>query len=104
MTLKKVRTFNLKNQDLSRMQDNLSFAIDTINKVDLLDGILLESVVLTSGSNTVNHTLGRNLKGWYPVRVRAQAYFWDTQDSNTTPQLTLILHTTANVTVDLWVF
>jgi hypothetical protein len=65
---------------------------------------LIKNISLTSGANIINHGLGRKLQGWYPVRVRSSATFYDTQDSNQTPQLTLTLNSSANVIVDLVVF
>ncbi len=70
----------------------------------LSSGIVLQSVSLNSGSNSVNHKLGRKLQGWFIVRQRAAASVYDTQDSNPTPDLTLNLVASAAVTVDLMVF
>lgn len=63
------------------------------------NNLILINVPLVNGTNTINHGLGRNLQGWYIVRRRQwlssgtpTAYdIYDKQDSNTTPQLTLIL-------------
>ena len=65
---------------------------------------ILKSVVLASGANTINHLLGRKLQGWKVVRQRSAATVYDTQDSNQTPELTLKLVASANVTVDIEVF
>jgi hypothetical protein len=66
---------------------------------------VLKSVMLTTGHNSVNHLLGRNLQGWYPSRIRnVSATIYDTQDANQTPQLTLDLVASTTVTVDLVVF
>jgi hypothetical protein len=65
---------------------------------------ILKSVSLASGSNTINHLLGRSLQGWAIVRQRAAATVYDTQDANPTPALTLNLTASAPVVVDLLVF
>lgn len=65
---------------------------------------VLKSVSLLTGTNTINHKLGRKLQGWKVVRQRAAASLYDNQDSNQKPELTLILIASANVTVDLEVF
>jgi hypothetical protein len=44
------------------------------------------------------------LNGWIPTRVRSAATFYDTQDSNPTPDLTLVLYASAACTIDLAVF
>lgn len=68
-------------------------------------GILLKNVSLTAaGPNMVNHLLGRKLIGWKIVRQRAAASVYDTQDANPSPELTLSLVTSANVSVDLEVY
>lgn len=66
--------------------------------------IILKNVALINGTTVINHQLGRTLQGWNPVRVRASATIYDTQDSNQTPQVTLVLVSNAAVVVDLEVF
>mgnify|MGYP001481484389 CR=1 FL=1 len=73
--------------------------INPLNKISVLQG-----VQLSSGLNQVNHLLGRKLQGWFIVRQRSAATFFDSQDSNPQPQLTLALNASASVSVDLGVF
>lgn len=92
-------------EGLARIQDNVGRAVDPLINIPYLDGVLLKSVALVTGStNHVPHKLGRALTGWFAVRWRASATVYDAQDANTTPSLTLDLIVSANVTVDLWVF
>lgn len=70
----------------------------------VLKGLLLQDVQLVSGSNTINHGLGRQLQGWIIVRQRAQASIYDTQDANTMPNLTLLLTSDNPVMVNIYVF
>lgn len=65
---------------------------------------VLKDIALITGSTVVNHKLGRKLQGWRIVRIRAAATIYDTQDTNQTPQLTLVLVSSAPVTVDLEVY
>lgn len=67
-------------------------------------GVILKNVSLTIGDNTIDHRLGRDLQGWQLIRVRAAATVYDKQDSNQLKALTLILNSSANVVVDLFVF
>lgn len=70
-----------------------------------LNSQIIPNVFLENSTTTViNHGLGRVLLGWRLVRVRAAANIYDTQDSNQTPELTLILRSSANVIVNLEVF
>jgi hypothetical protein len=85
-------------------QNRWATALDPMLSNPVLNTVLLKNVALTTGANIVNHKLGRDLQGWYPVRVRSSSTIYDTQDSNQTPQLTLLLVASANVTVDLVVF
>jgi len=78
--------------------------LDPILSNPLLDGQLLQGVVLINGTTIVNHKLGRKLIGWFPVGLNTAAVIHDNQASNQTPQLTLSLTCNATVTVNLWVF
>ncbi len=65
---------------------------------------VLKNVQLAVGPNQINHLLGRNLQGWSIVRQRGPASFYDEQDSNPTPQLTLALNSSAIVSIDIEVY
>ncbi len=91
-------------EDVSRIQDNVARVADPLVALQLLNGRLLQSVALTIGTNLVSHGLGRSLVGWIPVRLRASATIYDTQDSNPAPAQTLRIVASAAATVDLWVF
>jgi hypothetical protein len=85
-------------------QTTWASALNPIIQNPANNSIILKNVVLTAGSNTINHKLGRPLQGWKPTRLRSAATLYDTQDANQTPQLTLVLVASAPVTVDLEVF
>jgi hypothetical protein len=87
----------------NQIQDNITKVVNPLTNIPLNSGSLLQSVSLVSGVNSVNHKLGRALVGWFIVRQRAAASVYDTQDTNLTPTLTLILVSSANVVVDLFV-
>ena len=98
-------SFNTKIQELSLMQSRWATILDPIVDNSLLKRSLLTGIVLTTGvTNNINHKLQRKLQGWNIVRQRASASIYDTQDANTTPDLTLQLITSADVTVDIEVF
>jgi hypothetical protein len=85
-------------------QDRWASILNPLIKNPSNNRSLLKNVKLVTGSNVINHGLGQPLQGWNPVRIRASATFYDTQDSNPTPDLTLVLVSSANVTIDLEVF
>lgn len=68
------------------------------------NSLILQNVSLVTGSNVINHNLGQPLQGWKIVRQRATAAIHDNQDSNQMPQLTLVLVSSAPVSIDLEVY
>jgi hypothetical protein len=100
-TLSKIQS---NDQTLNQIQDLNIRTLNPVLQNQLLQGQLLQNQKLSSGANTINHKLGRNLIGWFLTRIRANAQVWDTQDSNSSPGQTLILNASTAVTVDLWVF
>lgn len=89
---------------LDMMQTKWASIIEPIISKPANNGVILKDLTLTAGTNVINHKLGRKLEGWNPTRVRADATFYDLQDDNSTPQLTLILVASADVIIDLMVF
>lgn len=65
---------------------------------------LLSDIILTSGSNVINHKLGAKLQGYIVVRSSASSTFFDNQSTNPSPQTTLILNASSATTVSLLVF
>ena len=92
--------------EMTMMQTRWSQILSPLLNLPLVKGSVLQSVALSSSAspNVINHKLGRNLQGWFLVRNRANAVVWDSQDSNSTPNLTLNLLCSADVTVDIYVF
>ena len=100
------RLFKVQTTDrvVNQLQDNIANFVEPISDNVLLPGIILKNVALAASSNTIQHKLGRLLLGWFIVRQRASASIYDTQDTNPTPTKTLLLTSSAVVTVDLYVF
>lgn len=91
-------------EDTAKLQERLQEFFSAIQNCDLIDGLLLTEVDLSTGANSIAHKLGRELRGWIVVRNRADSRLWDTQDNNTFKSKTLALNASADTTVDLWVF
>lgn len=89
---------------LELMETQWASQLNPLLNNPLSNGLVLKRVLLTSGANQINHKLGRTLQGWFLVRQRSAGTVYDTQDSNTTPTLTLALQASANMSVDLYVF
>lgn len=89
---------------LEMMQTKWSAILNALLSNPSVNSLILPNVSLLTGANVINHTLGRKLRGWRIVRLRALVTIYDTQDLNTMPDLTLLLTSSGNVTVDLEVF
>lgn len=95
---------NTQDELQNRIQDNTKKAVNQLSSNSLTSGNTLTSIALTAGDNTINHKLGKALTGWFIVRLRGASTIYDKQDSNKTPEQTLVLNSSAGVTVDLYVF
>jgi hypothetical protein len=104
----RIRGFKRTNVDsdaINKLQDNLDEYFAPFQNSDIIDGILLTNIALTSGStNLISHKLQREPLGWTITRQRASATIWDSQDTNIFKTKTLALEVSADVIVDLWIF
>lgn len=88
---------------INAIQDNVETALRPILKNPLLDGRLIEGIDITVGEAcTVEHGLGRNLRGWFVVSPNASSNVWET--ASALPTKTLILNASANVRISVWIF
>lgn len=101
---KDLKKIYASSEELTRLQSNLDNWSKNVQNSSVNNGILLQNIALISGQNNViQHKLGRELVGYF-VRLKGNSIVWDTQVTNRLTTSTLILHCSANVTVDLWVF
>lgn len=89
---------------LEQMAVNWAQELNPIISNPLNSQLILKNISLVAGTNVINHKLGRTLQGWNPTRIRSAATFYDQQDTNLTPQLTLVLVASADCSIDLAVF
>lgn len=89
---------------LPQTQNQWASQLDPIIANPTTNPGILKSISLIAGTTVVNHLLGRALQGWKLTRQRAAASIYDQQDTNPTPQLTLVLVSSDPVVVDLEVF
>jgi hypothetical protein len=112
MSIPQIQRIGVNDKDLSRIQDNIARAVDVIGAKPILDGVLIEGVVLTSGSAAlVPHSLGRPYRGWIVVKKRpttappsTSIYIWDIDLADNLKTSLLSMWTSVNCTVSLWVF
>lgn len=96
--------FNTTDKDLTLLQNKWASILNPVISNPSLQSIILPAIQLVSGTNVVNHKLGRKLTGWRIVRLRGSAAIYDQQDGNSMQDLTLILVSNAQASCDLEVF
>jgi len=83
------------------MNPILASTLNPIIANPTLSGHALLSITLKTGTNTVNHGLGRLMQGFYITDVDAAVVPYRSQPMNAS---TLTLTCSAPVTINLWVY
>jgi hypothetical protein len=97
------RKVQVKEIDVQRLQDAIANVFNTILKKQIIDGQLINNILITGGSPlSVNHGLGTLPRGFIVVNKNAQSDVWQT--ISTTPNSTMILNANNTVTISVWVF
>lgn len=85
--------------------DSVDLVFGDIATREIINGQLIENISIPTGSVVrVSHGLQRPLKGWIVVKQNANSSIWDSENSNSQKTQFLLLNSSANVTVSLWVF
>ena len=90
--------------NLTAMQTRWAAVINPLLSQPLSQALLLNDLPVVSGTNVINHKLGRKLQGYVVVGCNAAVTFHDSQASNSMPQLTLNLISSGTATINLLVF
>jgi len=105
MSQSSFRKIGTESFELKQVQENVEQTFKQILTNPLINGVLLRDVQLTTGStNLVQHKLGRKALGYIVTKRSANATVFDADSKTVVEQNFLKLSTSANVTVDLWVF
>lgn len=96
--------FHTDDKDLILLQNKWSSQLNPLLANPSLSTNILSKVLLSIGTNVINHKLGRTLQGYRLVRQRGPAAIYDQQDSNQSPALTLVLVSDTAVSCDIEVF
>jgi hypothetical protein len=103
--LKNFRRFTSNDPDTQKLIDNLIVAFKPLIDVPLLDGILLEGIELSNGvPKIINHKLNRKYRGWFVVRKNTNADVWETSPSDKRDNIYIILNSSADTKIDIWIF
>lgn len=102
--IKGLRLFQTKDVELNRVYQNVSKFAQQFVGNPLLEGLVIKDLTVLSASGlTVSHGLGRDIQGWVVIRKGAQADVWEASNQPTASK-TLVLESSANVTISLYVF
>jgi len=101
---KTIPRMQTEDREINQLQVNILSVLNPLLQNPLLSGTLIDGITLASGANTIFHGLGRPLRGWIITRRSTAATLFDTQASNTAPQLTLNLTSSGANVVSLYVF
>lgn len=102
--MEKLARFQSTDETVNRVQDQNLRILNPIINNPIIQGQTLPNIVLNSGSNNVNHGLGRALQGWFVVGISAPATIVDEQATNTLPTKWLVLSSSAGTTCSLYVY
>lgn len=83
------------------MQRRWKSQLDPVLANKVLQGQQLTAVDLAIGDNVINHKLGRTQLGWFLVDVDSATTIYRTQPFNDS---TLTLNSSAEATINLWVY
>lgn len=89
-------------ESVERMQDSIERVISPLINVPISNGILVDTVALTTSPSRVEHKLGRKPLGYFVIKRDASAIVFDLPEIR--EDLFLNLQASANVNVSLWVF
>lgn len=83
-----------------KVQEAVETAINPIIKLPILDGVILQDLVITTSAQKFPHYLGRQPQGWWPVDKQNAAHIFRTDWTTTT----ITLEASATVTGSIWIY
>lgn len=83
-------------------QSNVEAAFGSLSRSIILDGVLLENIVITPAGVNVEHKLGRNYRGY--IICKNNTYFNVQVYSEQNKNIFINLQAQSNCTLSLWVF
>lgn len=104
MALQTFQKINIEDFPTSQFQQNVEKALNPVLNKPFMDHTIIEGVnVLSASDTTVNHGLGRPVK-IIPFNLNANAVIWQKQSSNPTPDVSILIRSSADVVCDLLIF
>lgn len=98
--IRSFKRINAKDYDLSKVQDNVDDALSPILSSEVLNGIILSDLEVSSTEQIFNHRLNRQPLGWFVIDrtddIRVWRTSWNTK--------TITLKANNSGAVSLWIF
>lgn len=108
MAIKKFVSINSKSGDISRvvdqMQSNIGSTLDGLTANPFVDGNSISAALKAGQDNFVNHGLGTSYQGWWITDKDGMGEVWRSATTNKSPEKYLVLCTSVDVSVNLWIF
>jgi len=104
MPIRSFATISSDDDELNRVQDNISTPLNSLISLPLSDSNLIQNVNLITGTTNVSHGLGRPLLGYIITKKNANVTIFDTQSTNQLKNRFLQLVSSGIAIVDLIVF
>lgn len=96
--------FKDSSQPFQLLQLKWSSILNPLIAQPLSQALILPHLIIMTGSNIINHRLGRVLQGYLVILNQENATFYDDQENNQMPDLTLNLISSADTIISLMVF
>lgn len=97
----KLPQYQSDDKNMQLLQNRWGSILNPIISNPSNNAMILKNITLLTGSNSIDHRLGKKLTGWRIVRQRSAANIYDNQDNNQLAELTLILVSDADCSVDI---
>lgn len=98
--MKLFRKIKTSTNDVMQLQNQVEQVLNPITKKEILDGVLLKDIIVTTAGIDVEHALLRQPLGWILVDNQADATVYRTFWSDRI----LTLSSSATTTISIWVF
>lgn len=95
--------FFTDDKDLSLLQSSWARELNPVLANPIVNGHIV-TAALVSGSNQISHKLGRRLTGYIIVKADAPITVYELTSPNVSPDLTLLLNSSAAANVSIYVF
>lgn len=97
-------TIRSDDEALMSVQDSVRDSINQLVKVPILDGVLLEDLVVSTTITPFPHRLNRAYRGFFITKSNADVRIWDASTSLTDRTKFIDLDASGSATISIWIF